>query len=279
MAGDPLSTGNVGAQKQGQERHLTNIFRRVYRIFAHAWFQHREVFWRVEGRTGLYTFFKTVCDSYQLIPEDNYTIPPEAEGLEPDAEESRRTANPASAGILRRSSDGDNKGQHDGAAVTARRHKHALSRGGSIVVPVIEETEEEDSGPVKGREGFPEPPNSLGSRKTVEQLKPVDGSGEEVSPAVAAANIAAASARSSGRSSHYNMSPVSPHAMSAADLVTAGGGGPGPTEEGGKGSGGSDEVVTKSEDAAKTALSNAEGQQAATTEAADADAATKTVQD
>ena len=69
-------SGNIGPSM----RHLTNIFRRVYRIFAHAWFQHRAVFWEVEGRHGLYIFFKTVCDVYQLIPEDNYTIPLEAEG-------------------------------------------------------------------------------------------------------------------------------------------------------------------------------------------------------
>ena len=25
--------------------------------------------------------FKTVCDEYHLIPEENYTVPPEAEGL------------------------------------------------------------------------------------------------------------------------------------------------------------------------------------------------------
>ncbi|KAL4777525.1 Mob1/phocein [Aspergillus nidulans var. acristatus] len=71
-----------GGGPQAGLRHLTNIFRRLYRIFAHAWFQHREVFWQVEGHDGLYMFFKTVCDVYHLIPEDNYTVPPEAEGDE-----------------------------------------------------------------------------------------------------------------------------------------------------------------------------------------------------
>ena len=61
-------------------KHLSSIFRRLYRIFAHAWFQHREVFWEVEGEWGLYLFFKTVSERYNLIPEDNLTIPPEAEG-------------------------------------------------------------------------------------------------------------------------------------------------------------------------------------------------------
>ena len=77
-----LSLGTDANNTQQQVRQLTNIFRRVYRIFAHAWFQHREVFWRVEGKSGLYVFFKTVTDIYNLIPEESYTVPPEAEGIE-----------------------------------------------------------------------------------------------------------------------------------------------------------------------------------------------------
>ena len=69
---------------QGSMRHLASIFRRLYRIFAHAWFQHRHVFWEVEGEHGLYLFFKTVSDRYRLIPPDNMMLPPEAEGLGSD---------------------------------------------------------------------------------------------------------------------------------------------------------------------------------------------------
>lgn len=63
-------------------KNLVNVFRRLHRIFAHAWFQHRAVFWSVENQTGLYIFFKTVCDVYDLLPAENYKLPPEAEGLE-----------------------------------------------------------------------------------------------------------------------------------------------------------------------------------------------------
>ena len=63
-------------------KNLVNVFRRLHRIFAHAWFQHRGVFWQVEAQTGLYVFFKTVCDLYDLLPAENYKLPPEAEGLE-----------------------------------------------------------------------------------------------------------------------------------------------------------------------------------------------------
>lgn len=65
-------------------KNLVNVFRRLHRIFAHAWFQHRSVFWSVEGQTGLYIFFKRVCDMYDLIPGETYKLPPEAEGLEPE---------------------------------------------------------------------------------------------------------------------------------------------------------------------------------------------------
>jgi hypothetical protein len=126
-----LTLGSEGAGgPQASMRHLTNIFRRLYRIFAHAWFQHRDVFWEVEGHDGLYVFFKTVCDSYSLIPQDNYTIPPEAEGpdaVQPEEEptdDKRRT-------ILRKDEDpfGDAK---LGTAATTRRHKHSPSTGSRV---------------------------------------------------------------------------------------------------------------------------------------------------
>ncbi|KAI9865224.1 MAG: hypothetical protein M1813_002544 [Trichoglossum hirsutum] len=76
--------GEGGGGRHQGERHLTNIFRRLYRIFAHAWFQHRSMYWQIENEHGLYVFFKTVSDRYSLIPEDTYTVPPEAEGIDVD---------------------------------------------------------------------------------------------------------------------------------------------------------------------------------------------------
>ncbi|KAI9746183.1 MAG: hypothetical protein M1818_000864 [Claussenomyces sp. TS43310] len=78
-----LGAGDAVDDRGAGIKHLVNIFRRLHRIFAHAWFQHRGVFWQVEGQTGLYVLFKTVCDSYELLPAENYKLPPEAEGLEP----------------------------------------------------------------------------------------------------------------------------------------------------------------------------------------------------
>ena len=159
-----LTLGNdaTGGSQQGI-RQLTNIFRRLYRMFAHAWFQHREVFWKVEGRKGLYIFFKTVCDYYNLIPEDNYTIPPEAEGLVSSEEgqsarSSQASTQPDRVIISKQdstpvfdtkgtnlqqddSSDGPNTTISTGA--TTRRHKHTPSTGSSV--NTILEGEEDDA--------------------------------------------------------------------------------------------------------------------------------------
>lgn len=78
-----LSAGDGGGpDRNAAVKNLVNVFRRLHRIFAHAWFQHRGVFWSVEGQNGLYVFFKTVCDMYDTLPAENYKLPPEAEGLE-----------------------------------------------------------------------------------------------------------------------------------------------------------------------------------------------------
>lgn len=138
-----LGSEITGGSQQGL-RQLTNIFRRVYRIFAHAWFQHRQSFWEVEGTEGLYILFKTVCDAYALIPEENYTISPEAEGIisVPEEEKEGKT-------ILKKSVEEDAKSDDSDAAstvstgATTRRHKNTPSTGAAV--PTIAEGDEDDS--------------------------------------------------------------------------------------------------------------------------------------
>lgn len=138
---------------QAAVRNITNIMRRVYRIFAHAWFQHREgVFWPVEASGGIYTLFKTVCDVYGLIQEDNYTIPPEAEGL-PSKEEMEHDRQ-GKAGAKK---TGEEEVEEDGttlqiAGATTRRHKHTPSVG-SAVGTIAEGEEDESESPVKEKGG------------------------------------------------------------------------------------------------------------------------------
>ena len=176
-----LGSAASGGSQQGV-RHLTNIMRRVYRIFAHAWFQHREgVFWPIEGQGGLYTLFKTVCDVYSLIPEENYTIPPEAEGLSSDSAEDGEEKT-----VLKK--DDEEEGDEDAtttlpAAATTRRHKHTPSVGS--VVPTIAEGDEDDherESPLaqisKSAESVEKKPASPDKRAATEEVADVEKGGE-----------------------------------------------------------------------------------------------------
>ena len=143
-----LGSEASGGTQQGV-RQLTNIMRRVYRIFAHAWFQHRGVFWDVEGREGLYMLFKTVCDVYGLIPEENYTIPREAEGLDEVTEEQRErplspTKRPSTGEPKADVGDDEQTPALAGPGATQRRHKATPSVGSAVTT--IQEGDEEDKG-------------------------------------------------------------------------------------------------------------------------------------
>ncbi|KAF2002278.1 Mob1/phocein [Amniculicola lignicola CBS 123094] len=152
-----LALGNDSSTQHQQIRQLTNIFRRVYRIFAHAWFQHRDMFWKVEGRTGLYVFFKTVCDFYGLIPSDNYTIPREAEGIEESVEGHAEHVIVAAPVIMKREASNPGPQESENSSVvegvsdhtlstagTTRKHRSSPSVGATLVHTVVEEAEEEE---------------------------------------------------------------------------------------------------------------------------------------
>ncbi|KAH9908793.1 Mob1/phocein [Xylariomycetidae sp. FL2044] len=138
-----------GHDKSAVLKNLVNVFRRLHRIFAHAWFQHRGVFWSVEAQTGLYAFFKTVCDLYDLLPAENYKLPPEAEGLEPVPEKEERM--PTVTAIARPPSRENENTDHedDRHSMLARRSNTARHSSrpstGSAVTTVIEEREDENS--------------------------------------------------------------------------------------------------------------------------------------
>ncbi|KAI4213606.1 MAG: hypothetical protein LQ351_003830 [Letrouitia transgressa] len=144
-----LTLGHEGAGGSQQGiRVLTNVFRRVYRIFAHAWFQHRQIFWDVEGNKGLYMFFKTVCDVFNLIPQESYTIPPDAEGVATTPTSAREADNQETRPAQDPPKDESAKIEALEAATsistgaTTRRHKHTPSTGSAVTT--IAEGDEED---------------------------------------------------------------------------------------------------------------------------------------
>ena len=145
-AGDSVDDRGAGV------KHLINIFRRLHRIFAHAWFQHRGVFWQVEGQTGLYVLFKTVCDNYELLPAENYKLPPEAEGLEPVEE-----VKAAAPTILKSQAPSENVSsvEEDFISVgrtNTRRHIRQSPSVGSAVTTVLEQDEDDPDVTQKLRE-------------------------------------------------------------------------------------------------------------------------------
>ncbi|PNP52043.1 hypothetical protein THARTR1_07252 [Trichoderma harzianum] len=143
-----IHSKNVGVKS------LVNVFRRLHRIFAHAWFQHRSVFWAVEGQTGLYVFFKTVCDLYDLLPAENYKLPPEAEGLEAPPEfdvMANRAPPPQILKPQTSSQPGGGELEDDGShgsvnRTNTRRHIRSSPSTGSSVTTVMEAEEEDADG-------------------------------------------------------------------------------------------------------------------------------------
>lgn len=212
--GSGSGTGNDKLLQQ-QLKEITNIFRRVYRIYAHAWFQHREVFWRVEGKTGLYVLFKTVCEEYGMILAENYTIPAEAEGLGPSQpEEEGRGEGGEGVGVragptvLRRDYDGSDAAglglsndtpaasqqQPAGNTIlaagdTTKRHRHTRSdladRSSSVTTviqeePEAEEEEEEEEQPeLESSETSPLERQAMGLRDFAEALVQPGRHGED----------------------------------------------------------------------------------------------------
>lgn len=136
---------------------LEDIFRRLYRFFAHAWFRHPNVFSKVERNGGLYVFFKTVCVHYNLVAD--YTIPLRAGGPDEVAAAKKRKeeaegkapkekpVNSNRFTILRKEGEntfGTTAESQDPALVTSattRRHKHSPSTG-SRVTPIAEDAED-----------------------------------------------------------------------------------------------------------------------------------------
>lgn len=103
----------------------------------------------MESHEGLYILFKTVCDVYSLIQEENYTIPPEAERLV--AEKKEDDVQEGKAVLKKESHDEDVKGEDADATTTistgatTRRHKHTPSMGSAVTT--IAEGDEEDNVP------------------------------------------------------------------------------------------------------------------------------------
>ncbi|CAK5266103.1 unnamed protein product [Mycena citricolor] len=57
-------------------RHFSSLARRLGRIFAHAYFHHREEFEQAEAESSLYARFLALTEKFELVPADFLVIPP-----------------------------------------------------------------------------------------------------------------------------------------------------------------------------------------------------------
>ncbi|KAJ1830088.1 hypothetical protein LPJ63_005154 [Coemansia sp. RSA 2711] len=64
-------------------RHFQSMVRRLYRVFGHAYFHHRELFERRESATYLYARFVRLARKYELAPESQIIIPDLPTTVEP----------------------------------------------------------------------------------------------------------------------------------------------------------------------------------------------------
>ncbi|TFK23027.1 Mob1/phocein [Coprinopsis marcescibilis] len=60
------------------QRHFSSLARRLGRIFAHAYFHHREAFEQAEAESSLYGRFLALTSKFDLVPSEFLPIPPEA---------------------------------------------------------------------------------------------------------------------------------------------------------------------------------------------------------
>lgn len=107
--------------------------------------------------------FKTVCDVYSLIPEENYTIPPEAEGLAAKDGDKKNGDKKEGKAVLKEQGNDDTATTDDADATTTtstgattRRHKATPSFSSSVAA--IAEGDEDDSkadSPTKDKGGVP----------------------------------------------------------------------------------------------------------------------------
>jgi len=73
---DPKKYPTRTTIKEGSIQKLGNICRRIYRLFAHAYYQHKKVYEEFESRTKLCQRFTLFCMKYDMISDEKLFIVP-----------------------------------------------------------------------------------------------------------------------------------------------------------------------------------------------------------
>ncbi|KAI0826434.1 Mob1/phocein [Irpex lacteus] len=70
-------------------RHFSSLARRLGRIFAHAYYHHREAFEQAEAESSLYARFLALTSKFNLVPSEFLVIPPRLASLDDDTTHDR----------------------------------------------------------------------------------------------------------------------------------------------------------------------------------------------
>ncbi|KDN34773.1 hypothetical protein RSAG8_12146, partial [Rhizoctonia solani AG-8 WAC10335] len=77
---------------QSSYRHFSSLARRLSRIFAHAYYHHRELFSQAEAESSLYARFLALSQQHSLVPAELLVIPSESFELNPSNDRSHYAA-------------------------------------------------------------------------------------------------------------------------------------------------------------------------------------------
>ena len=71
------------------QRHFSSLARRLGRIFAHAYYHHREAFEQAEAESSLYERFLALTSKFELVPPEFLVIPPRMQAIHDERERAR----------------------------------------------------------------------------------------------------------------------------------------------------------------------------------------------
>ena len=79
---DPKNFGDRFDIKQSQIKHLQSLMRRLYRLFSHTYFHHKDIFDEFESQMFLCKRFTHFSRQFKMMGDDQFIIPDEAIGFE-----------------------------------------------------------------------------------------------------------------------------------------------------------------------------------------------------
>ncbi|KAG6807147.1 hypothetical protein H0H87_001834, partial [Tephrocybe sp. NHM501043] len=140
-------------------RHFSSLARRLGRIFAHAYFHHREAFEQAEAESSLYARFLALTSKFDLVPTEFLVIPTHSgSGSDSDSDREGETHIPRllAAAVEPQALEQQEHGQGQGSMHWERR--------GSVIP--IEPRAKSNSPPGLNNGGGSESPRKMGRNRT-----------------------------------------------------------------------------------------------------------------